>query len=650
MADKKEKKYVSDNARLMSEWDFTQNDALKLDPHNLSINSNISVWWICSKCGNRFLSTIRSRKKSEECKKCSLISRSKKWLEQRGSFADKHPELVKEWHPLNNGDLTPNQILVDSPKKVWWICSKGHEWQASPNNRNHGKGCPVCANQLVWGGYNDLKSQNPSLAKQWHPYLNGDTKPSDVIVTSNKKAWWICENGHEWEAIISDRSRIGLGCPYCSNQKLLKGHNDLASVNPDLAREWHPTKNKPLTPDMVQVGSNSKAWWICEKGHEWNARIAHRNKGVGCPHCAKELNTSFPEQTIFYYFNKTTNTENRYRFNGNYEIDIYLPQYKIGIEYDGVYFHSKKRAKELERKKEKALHDAGITLIRVKETENLNDCIDTECVFYYLYSSNSKHLGPVIRRLLNRVSEITGKEFYTDVDIERDRSDIYELYIEREKQNSLLALRPALAAEWHPSKNGRLKSDMVSLFSNKVVWWQCEHGHEWQAPINRRSGGIGCPICSNKKVLSGYNDLQTRYPDVAAQWHPTKNKGKLPTDVLPFSNKKAWWICEKGHEWQATINSRSSGKGCPHCKGMLGGQKRIVNLIAKQGSLASKMPMLAAEWHPSKNGELQPSDVTIGSGKKAWWICNSCGHEWEAVIGSRSKGAGCPKCAKRKNK
>ena len=201
------KKYVSDNTRLMEEWDFTKNDTLSLNPNMLSINSDVRAWWICNKCGHEFFVTIRSRKKSDGCKKCSLISRSKKWLEQRGSFADKHPELIEEWHPLKNGDLTPNQILVDSPQKVWWICSKGHEWQATPNNRNHGKGCPICANQFVWGGYNDLESQNPSLARQWHPYLNGDTKPSDVIVTSNKKAWWIFSQQRTSENIRAEERR-----------------------------------------------------------------------------------------------------------------------------------------------------------------------------------------------------------------------------------------------------------------------------------------------------------------------------------------------------------------------------------------------------------------------------------------------------------
>lgn len=76
----------------------------------------------------------------------------------------------------------------------------------------------------------------------------------------------------------------------------------------------------------------------------------------------------------------------------------------------------------------------------------------------------------------------------------------------------------------------------------------------------------------------------------------------------------------------------------------------MTNLIAQQGSLATRMPSLAKEWHPTKNEPLLPTDVTIASGRKVWWQCGACGHEWAAVIGSRSKGAGCPQCARVKRK
>ena len=105
--------------------------------------------------------------------------------------------------------------------------------------------------------------------------------------------------------------------------------------------------------------------------------------------------------------------------------------------------------------------------------------------------------------------------------------------------------------------------------SNKQVWWVCEKGHEWQAQINSRSRGTGCPICAGKKVLAGYNDLATKRPDIAEQWHPTKNGELTAQDFTAGSEKKVWWVCSKcGYEWEAQINNRTSTKYalCPMCR------------------------------------------------------------------------------------
>ena len=91
-------------------------------------------------------------------------------------------------------------------------------------------------------------------------------------------------------------------------------------------------------------------------------------------------------------------------------------------------------------------------------------------------------------------------------------------------------------------------------------------GHEWQASIANRNKGRGCPYCSGKKVLPGYNDLQTVNPALANEWNYEKNTGVRPIDVTPNSNKKAWWICSNGHEWEAKINNRNNGNGCPICR------------------------------------------------------------------------------------
>ena len=120
-------------------------------------------------------------------------------------------------------------------------------------------------------------------------------------------------------------------------------------------------------------------------------------------------------------------------------------------------------------------------------------------------------------------------------------------------------------AEWNYEKNGDLNPLELTAFSNRKVWWKCEKGHEWEAKIQNRSNGTNCPYCSGKQVLKGFNDLATLYPEVAKEWHPTKNENLKPCDVAPQSHRKVWWKCEKGHEWQATIADRNAGRGCPIC-------------------------------------------------------------------------------------
>ena len=126
------------------------------------------------------------------------------------------------------------------------------------------------------------------IAKEWNSTKNGDLKPSDVTGGSGKIVWWKCARKHEWKARISDRTKNGQGCPYCMGRRVLEGYNDLATVKPDLAKEWHPTKNHDLKPTEVSSGCNKKVWWKCSIcGKEWEAVINNRSRGSRCPECSK---------------------------------------------------------------------------------------------------------------------------------------------------------------------------------------------------------------------------------------------------------------------------------------------------------------------------------------------------------------------------
>lgn len=280
------------NPLLAQQWHPTKNGLLTVS--DVTPKSNKEVWWLCDK-GHEWKSTVYNRTNGNGCPYCS----GRNAIAGKSDLETLNPELAKQWHPTKNGVLTPRDITLNAGKKVWWKCDKGHEWEAIVANRTKGRGCPVCGNRKVQKGFNDLATINPELTKEWHPTKNDKTKPEDVSVSSNKKAWWVCNKGHEWESVIASRTS-GVGCPICSNKKILLGYNDLATTNPELAKEWHPTKNGDLTPGDVTAGSDKKVWWCCAKGHKWVATIGSRKTGVGCPKCKGEMQTSFPEQAIYY--------------------------------------------------------------------------------------------------------------------------------------------------------------------------------------------------------------------------------------------------------------------------------------------------------------------------------------------------------------
>ncbi len=195
---------------------------------------------------------------------------------------------------------------------------------------------------------------------------------------------------------------------------------------------------------------------------------------------------------------------------------------------------------------------------------------------------------------------------------------------------------------WHTEKNDTLIPEKIKTGSHKKVWWRCDKGHSWQAPVYfiTISGG-GCPYCSGMRAISGENDLATQFPEMAKEWDHVRNGSLAPNNMLPQSRIKVWWRCELGHSWKAAPYSRTreNGSGCPYCTG-----KKV---LPGFNDLATLKPALAKEWYHPLNGDLKPSDVTPGSNKKVWWRCSE-GHVWQAAIYARTrqKGTGCPICAK----
>ena len=175
------------------------------------------------------------------------------------------------------------------------------------------------------------------------------------------------------------------------------------------------------------------------------------------------------------------------------------------------------------------------------------------------------------------------------------------------------------------------------------LWWRCPvaDDHVWDATVDHRSRGRGCPFCVGRRVAVS-NCLATTHPEIAAQWHPTKNGGLTAWDVVAGTDQKVWWSCDvaEDHVWEASLHKRTVGRNCPFCAG-----QRVV----RSNCLATTHPDLAAQWHPTKNGELTTWDVVAGSNKKVWWLCPVAGdHEWLAAASWRLKGPTCPFCCNRR--
>ena len=311
------------------------------------------------------------------------------------SLAETHPEVAKQWHPTLNEGLSPFDFTPGSGKKVWWKCNEGddHEWISNIANRSRGNGCSICSGKKVVLS-NCLGTIKPELAKEWHPTKNEDLTPYNVTEKSGKKVWWKCNEGddHEWKAVIASRAN-GRGCSICSGQMVVLS-NCLATTHPELAKEWHPTKNGKLTPYNLTEGSHKKVWWKCDKGddHEWAAVTKSRNDGRGCPVCSNRI-------TVF--------------------------------------------------------------------------------------------------------------------------------------SNSIANLSPELTKEWHPKKNRDLKPSDLGLGSNKKVWWKCSKGsdHEWKTSPNNRTSGRNCPFCTltpqSKQELTITFELIKLFKGIDPKGLKTRLDGKL---------------------------------------------------------------------------------------------------------------------------
>jgi len=485
------------------------------------------------------------------------------------NFAVIRPDLAMEWHPRKNGKLTPRGVLPYSHIKIWWRCKKGHEWQDRVADRNrYVSKCPGCNGKYKKKifQYNCLAFLRPDLAREWHPKKNGNLTPRDIRLNSSIKVWWRCKKGHEWQATVSNRNNTR-GCPYCSGRRVCDD-NCLQTINPSLAKEWHPTKNGELTPKDVMPYSNKKFWWRCKKcGHEWQARISSRALGAGCRKCyiekqkdkrfaTKKYNLAVVNPTLAREWHPTRNDRTPRDVTPGSDYMVWWRCKKCGHEWRTTVglrnrgTGCRECAIELAKKLNSTRKVTSKNNLKVNNPKLIQEWHPTK------NDRTPRDVTPWSSYKAWWKCKKCGYEW---------PARVYERNLGNKKCsrcNSFAMRRPDLIQEWHPTLNDRTPSD-VTPGSDYMAQWICKRGHVWKMRVAHRVNDAGCPYCAGQKVCKD-NCLATKNPTLAAEWHPTKND-RTPSEVTAHSSYKAWWRCNWYHEWQATVDNRSKGKGCREC-------------------------------------------------------------------------------------
>lgn len=417
-----------------------------------------------------------------------------------------------------------------------------------------------------------LLKDNQHLISQYDFDKNKNIDINTLTARSCKKVWWKCSTcGNSWKATIaSQNDKINHGCPYCSGRLVTKGKNDLLSQYPTIVAKYWDFKRNKIKPDEISVLSSKKVYWKCEYGHEWKASVANKVGGSGCPKCNIENVNSFCEQAFFYYLKQAFPNAINSDHHIGMELDIYLPSIKTGIEYDGEPWHRTKRKTVIDQRKNNLCKEKGIKLIRIREPNlaKMENCI----VFKRTDTESNTSLDNVINEVL-RYLGINNIQANTL----RDNTKILNQFAQKKLNNSLAVQFTKIAKEWNYERNSGLTPDRISKASRHKVWWKDKYGHEWQATVSDRTRPIyidpkgkthhpqGCPYCSNKRVLPGFNDLASQNPEIMKYWNFDKNKTINPNQITSGSKKLVWWIDKYGHEWHRAIEYQVQHNRCPVC-------------------------------------------------------------------------------------
>lgn len=324
------------------------------------------------------------------------------------SLADVFSSIASELSDKNS--FTSYEYCKTSHEDVWWYCPKGHkDYLASINNRTRKikpTNCPECweerrgkasAKPRPFHSFGDLY---PELLLEWDK--QNKVNPYSLKPRSEYLASWVCSKGHTWEAYVSNRSSQNTQCPYCTNKKLLKGFNDLETKFPSISSEFNYQKNG-IKSDEVLYGSRNSYWFTCSKcGNEWKSSVENRTRqGKGCRKCS--TTESIPENILRSSLVPFGALPTAHKL-GKWNVDIFFPDSKTVVEYDGSYYHSFEKSYERDRRKSLDLLGMGYRVVRVRTWSKGYELVGLGIIdlsYYEIFSLDQPNNQDIYQKILD---------------------------------------------------------------------------------------------------------------------------------------------------------------------------------------------------------------------------------------------------------
>lgn len=509
----------------------------------------------------------------------------------------------------------------------------------------------------IISGINDLKTKYPELIAEWDYEGNAPITPDEVAYSSNKKYKWICPKGHHYESSPNSRTTKHSGCKYCANKAVLKGFNDLAHTNPKIAEEWDYEKNGEDSPEKYTAGSEKKFYWLCPNGHDsYLASIKARSSGKGCPICGRKKAGESKTKTIIKTKGSVRDLYPQLADEWDYEKNTIGPERFPAQSSETVWWicswckHSWP-AKIAARTR----LNSGCPNCNYRNKTSFPE----QAIYYYVHKAYSDAQNG-FTELFNNNMELdvyipscaTGIEYDGLYWHGKDRKKKDELKYQLCQQQNIKLIRVRESTENPEAICDKfvIREDCSSDYSlDKAIISVLQMLSADLSNISVDSNRDRNEIRAQYMATLRDNSLLKKFPNIAAEWHTSKNGSITPDMVSAHSQDIFWWICpDCGYEYQKRISDRTgNGSGCNKCSSKKKSEwRQLLNLQSGVNDLATLYPSLLEEWDYELNSNFAPEKLTAGSHEEVAWICKNCGNKWTASIYARTHGSGCPNCGR----